>query len=64
MPTNIEFLRSSTFILNYNNTKVLFDPWLEDGEYYGSWSHFPPKIFHMKSLTILILCLIYSPRSF
>ena len=60
MPNNIEFLRSSTFVLNYNNTKVLFDPWLEDGEYYGAWSHFPPKnISYEEFNDIDLICLTH-----
>ncbi len=35
------FLSSSTVIIESNNTKILMDPWLLDGEYYGSWYHFP-----------------------
>ena len=35
------FLASSTVIIESNNTKVLMDPWLLDGEYYGSWYHYP-----------------------
>jgi UDP-MurNAc hydroxylase len=35
------FLSSSTVIIESNNTKILMDPWLLDGEYYGSWYHYP-----------------------
>jgi UDP-MurNAc hydroxylase len=35
------FLASSSVIIESNNTKVLMDPWLLDGEYYGSWYHYP-----------------------
>ena len=56
----IEFLRSSTYLINYNNTKILFDPWLEDGEYYGSWSHFPPKqISYDEFSDIDLICLTH-----
>ena len=27
--------------LDLGGYKILMDPWLTDGEYYGSWSHFP-----------------------
>ena len=37
----IKLYRSSTIGLNLNGYKILMDPWLTDGEYYGSWSHFP-----------------------
>tara|TARA_B100000989_G_scaffold69104_1_gene48228 strand:- start:1293 stop:2621 length:1329 start_codon:yes stop_codon:yes gene_type:complete len=60
MHNYIEFLRSSTYLINYNNTKILFDPWLEDGEYYGSWSHFPPKkISYDEFSDIDLICLTH-----
>ena len=37
----IKLYRSSTVGLNLNGYKILMDPWLTDGEYYGAWSHFP-----------------------
>ncbi len=37
----IKLYRSATVGLNLNNFKILMDPWLTDGEYYGSWSHYP-----------------------
>ena len=37
----IKLYRSSTVGLNLGGYKILMDPWLTDGEYYGSWSHFP-----------------------
>ncbi len=37
----IKLYRSSTVGLNLNGYKILMDPWLTDGEYYGSWSHYP-----------------------
>lgn len=38
----IEHLQSSTQIVHIGEIKVLTDPWLTPGEYYGSWFHFPP----------------------
>lgn len=38
----IKLYRSSTVGLIFDNFKLLTDPWLVDGEYYGAWSHFPP----------------------
>lgn len=35
-------IKSSTVIVESNGIKVLCDPWLFDGEYYGSWYHYPP----------------------
>lgn len=37
----IKLYRSATVGLKFDNFKVLMDPWLVDGEYYGSWSHYP-----------------------
>jgi len=39
----IKLYRSSTIGLNFDGGgyKILMDPWLTDGEYYGSWSHYP-----------------------
>jgi len=37
----IKLYRSATVGLNLGGYKILMDPWLTDGEYYGSWSHFP-----------------------
>ena len=30
-------IASSTVIIEFNDIKILSDPWIEDGEYYGSW---------------------------
>lgn len=38
---NIKLYRSSTVGLNLKGFKILMDPWLTDGEYYGAWSHYP-----------------------
>lgn len=38
----ITHLQSSTQIINLDGIKILTDPWLTDGEYYGSWYHYPP----------------------
>ena len=38
----ITHLQSSTQLINLGDLKVLTDPWLTDGEYYGSWYHYPP----------------------
>jgi len=37
----ITYISSSTIILENNNHKILMDPWFVDGEYYGSWCHYP-----------------------
>ena len=50
-------LQSSTQIIHLGDIKVLTDPWLTDGEYYGSWYHYPP--FAEKSLEELQYDYIY-----
>ncbi len=35
-------IASSTVIISSNGYNILCDPWLFDGEYYGSWFHYPP----------------------
>ena len=40
MPS-VHHLQSSTQIINLDGIRVLTDPWLTQGEYYGSWFHFP-----------------------
>ena len=37
----IKFYRSATIGIDLKGFKVLMDPWLTDGEYFGSWSHYP-----------------------
>lgn len=38
----ITHLTSATEIITVNNIKILTDPWLDDGIYYGSWYLYPP----------------------
>lgn len=44
----ITFIKSSTVIVESGGTKVLCDPWMTDGIYYGSWYHYPPMEFSPK----------------
>jgi len=37
----IKLYRSATVGFDFGKFKILQDPWLVDGEYYGSWSHYP-----------------------
>lgn len=39
------YIKSSTVIVEHNGIKVLCDPWMTDGIYYGSWYHYPPLTF-------------------
>jgi UDP-MurNAc hydroxylase len=38
----VTYLKSSTVVVEANGVRILMDPWLVDGEYYGSWAHYPP----------------------
>lgn len=38
----VTFLKSATVIVETGDVRILMDPWLVDGEYYGSWAHYPP----------------------
>ncbi|MEO0911782.1 MAG: MBL fold metallo-hydrolase [Pseudomonadota bacterium] len=53
----ITHLQSATQIIDLGGTRVLTDPWLTDGEYYGSWYHYPP--FPPESLSGLDYDYIY-----
>lgn len=41
----LSYLKSASVIIENNGIKILCDPWLVDGEYYGSWYHYPPLNF-------------------
>ena len=41
----VRYLTSASVIIEHKNTKILCDPWLVDGEYYGSWCHYPKLDF-------------------
>ena len=38
----LTFLKSAGVVIESRGTRLLCDPWLEDGAYYGSWAHVPP----------------------
>ena len=38
----VKYINSATVIIESGGIKVLCDPWLLDGAYYGSWCHYPP----------------------
>lgn len=50
-------LQSSTQLIHLGDITVLTDPWLTDGEYYGSWYHYPP--FESERLNSLNYDFIY-----
>ena len=41
----LTFLTSASVIVEDKGVKILCDPWLIDGEFYGSWAHYPPLDF-------------------
>ena len=41
----ITHLKSATVLIEAGGLKILTDPWLVDGEYYGAWAHYPPYRF-------------------
>ena len=53
----ITHLQSSTQLIHLGDITVLTDPWLTDGEYYGSWYHYPP--FDTENLKSLEYDFIY-----
>ena len=42
----VTYLTSASVIIEDHNVKILCDPWLVDGEFYGSWAHYPPLSFN------------------
>ena len=44
----LQYLASASVIVQHENVRILCDPWLVDGEYYGSWCHFPKLNFQPK----------------
>lgn len=41
----LTFLNSASVVIEHNGIKILCDPWLVDGEFYGAWAHYPPCNF-------------------
>ena len=41
----VRYIKSATVVIEHGGKKVLCDPWLADGAYYGSWYHWPPLKF-------------------
>lgn len=40
----------ATAILEHNGKRMLFDPWLDDGIFHGSWYHFPPATLGVEDM--------------
>lgn len=41
----IRYIKSACVTIETKEIKILTDPWLVDGEYYGSWCHYPELNF-------------------
>ena len=41
----LTYIQSSTVIVEHDDVRILCDPWFVDGEYYGSWAHYPSYDF-------------------
>jgi len=46
----ITYLQNASIIIDNNGERILCDPWLIDGCYYGSWHHYPKFEFNQKEL--------------
>ncbi|WP_102108574.1 MBL fold metallo-hydrolase [Oceaniglobus roseus] len=46
----ITHLQSSSELIEAGGVRILTDPWLVQGEYYGSWYHYPPLPMDVDSL--------------
>lgn len=42
----IRYIKSACVAVETKGVKILTDPWLVDGEYYGSWCHYPELKFN------------------
>jgi len=38
----VQYISSACVLLEHQGIRILCDPWLTDGIYYGSWFHYPP----------------------
>ena len=41
----VQYISSATVVVEHAGKRVLCDPWLTDGIYYGSWFHYPPLTY-------------------
>lgn len=41
----VRYISSACVVVEHQGVRVLCDPWLTDGIYYGSWFHYPPLKF-------------------
>lgn len=47
---NFTNLGGATAILEHRGKRMLFDPWLDDGIFHGSWFHWPPASSRIEDL--------------
>ncbi len=40
----------ATAVVEHNGKRILFDPWLDDGIFHGSWFHFPPTVLGVNDI--------------
>lgn len=40
----------ATALIEHNGKRILFDPWLDDGIFHGSWYHYPPLNIGIEAL--------------
>lgn len=46
----VRYIASACVVVEHQGIRVLCDPWLTDGAYYGSWYHYPPLRFAPEDL--------------
>ena len=51
----LTFFQSSAVMIETKGVKILCDPWLVDGELYGSWNHYPPIDFQPQNFNYKFL---------
>jgi UDP-MurNAc hydroxylase len=58
----ISKLGSATVVIETKNNKILCDPWLTDGAYYGTWCNYPPinmKQYNLKNIDYIYISHIH-----
>ena len=46
----LTYLSSAAVLIKDQDSSILCDPWFIDGEYYGSWCHYPPCTIKLDEL--------------
>jgi UDP-MurNAc hydroxylase len=55
----LTFFGGATAILEHRGKRILFDPWLDDGIFHGSWYHYPPLKIRPQELSQISLDYVY-----